>query len=64
MKKVRITYQAYMNCLKVCAENNCLERAFFENLAALLEDDETIISVKNKQFNTNQCRIIELDEII
>ena len=64
MKKVRITRQAYINCIKVCKENNCLCELFFINLASLLEDDESIISVKGTQFITSQLRIIELNEII
>jgi hypothetical protein len=64
MKKIKITRQAYYNCLSVCAENCCLSEIFFENLANLLEDDEVILSVKNNQFFTNQDRIIELNEII
>ena len=64
MKKIRITRQAYYDCLNVCAENYCLSEIFFENLANLLEDDEVILSVKNNQFFTNQDRIIELNEII
>ena len=64
MKKIKITRQAYINCLKVCEENNCLSEIFFENLSSLLEADETVISVKGTQFITNQLRIIELNEII
>ena len=60
MKKIKITRQAYYNCLSVCAENCCLSEIFFENLANLLEDDEVILSVKNNQFFTNQDRIMAM----
>ena len=64
MKNLITNATAYILCLKYCNDNYCEPSIFFENLENHLEEDEVIIEIKEDKLITNQCRIIELNEII